>query len=86
MVVNGFKKKRCIWTYDRSVFSESDFGASLMTDIPQTEREPNTEVLSTTFIISNIELATAAASLLNSQILSPTFSEAQPNIQTPPNC
>ncbi|KAL3269873.1 hypothetical protein HHI36_008930 [Cryptolaemus montrouzieri] len=74
-----------IWPYNSSVFSESDFATSLMTDIPQIEREPIIEVRTAT-TTSNIGSAAAAAPLFNSHILAPTVTEAQPIIFTEPNC
>lgn len=45
--VNGFKKCE-IFSYDTSVFSESDFAASLVTDIPQPESVPHSEIQTAT--------------------------------------
>lgn len=56
-----------------------------MKSIPQIDREPNTEVMTSATRTSSIELDTAAAPLLNFQILAPTFSEAHSSIRTAPN-
>lgn len=61
--VNG-SKKCVIYQYDKSVFSESDCSASLMTHISHTKRGANTEVLTTTTRTSNFEFAAAAVPLL----------------------
>ncbi|KAL4720564.1 hypothetical protein ACJJTC_002286 [Scirpophaga incertulas] len=53
-------------------------------------REPTTEVTTATTTTvtptSNTGLAAAVAPLFNSQILAPTVTGAQPNIETEPNC
>ncbi|CAK1600156.1 unnamed protein product [Parnassius mnemosyne] len=50
--VNGFKKCE-FWPYDPTVFSDTDFSPSLMTDIPQTERLSITEALPQTTTSGN---------------------------------